>query len=182
MTAPLRRDVTQSVALETIVALLRARLDLNDSQCFTVDDPEAAPPIPPGGGFFLTVAADAGHYPEGEQNPGNTALGIPSNLTEEGGFIVTAFNRVQLDQTGHAQQKLNAPRRGILKVKQNILWALIGQDPTTADNFTFLRETLSVLRSTQPTTVKHPDGGLTFSTIALSFVCDFDWSISEREE
>ena len=174
LTAPARVDVTQSVALETIVELLRDRLGLNESQVFEVEDSQEPPPLPPGGDAFYTVAADEGTFPEGEQ--------VPGNATEDGSFTVSCYTRIQLDQTGHAKQLLHANRRGLLKLKQNVLWALVGTDPVTTDGTAFVRETLACIRSSRPTTYMHQNGGLKLGLVQLTFSLSMDWDLTEKEE
>jgi hypothetical protein len=182
LTAPQRVDITQSVALETIVALLQARLGLTEATCFEVESADDIPPLPPGGDYWLTIAADEGTFPPEEQTPGNPLTGTPGNLTEQGGFIVSGFTRIQLDQTGHAKKLHHDTRRGLLTIKHRILSALIGIDPVTSENLAFVRQTLYVTRASRPSVWKHPDSGLTIGMIQLFFGLDWDWSLTTAPE
>ena len=172
-TTPLRKDVTQSVAMESIVAILQTALNLNDSQCFEVEAEDVEPDIPVGGKFWLTVAGDEGRFPQEEQAAGN--------ITESGGFIVTIWTRIQLDRTGHAKILLHDTQRGILEIKRQVLAALVGQDPVTDQGFTFVRQQIFAIRATKPSTWKDK-GGLGIAKMQIAFGLEFDWGLTADTE
>lgn len=172
-----RIDITQSDAIDAVLGVLRARLGLSETNCFEVESADEPPPLPPGGNFFLTVAADEGQFVPDEQVPGDPTTGTPGNITEEGAFIVSGFTRIQLDATGHARKLLHDEKRGLLFIKGKILSALVGIDLQTDEGQTFLRQTLYAIRATRPSAWKHPDSGISLGMIQLTFGLDMDWSL-----
>ncbi len=166
-----RIDVEQSIVLERVVAQLRSALNLGERQVYETLDQNYLPRIPKGGDFFLAISAGPGTFPEGEQ--------IPENITEDWSVFVTGYTRIQLDSTDHAEKILRDTSRGLLTIKRKILAALVGQDLTTEEGDTFLRQTLFAKSCTQPEVKEPPDSKLTmqFGIITLEFGVSFDWDL-----
>lgn len=174
-----RIDVDQSVVLERIVDRLRSALDLTERQCFIALSPQHLPKMPKGGEYFVAVSGGGGQFVEGEQ--------VPGNITEQWSVYVTAYSRIQLDSTDHADSLLMDDGRGLLKMKKRILAALVGQDLTvdTEESSgsseiapTFLRQLLFARSATEPGAAELNPGNLQIGVITLEFGVEFDWDLT----
>ncbi|WP_321376943.1 hypothetical protein [Trichococcus shcherbakoviae] len=163
-----RIDIDQSTVLERVVAQLRSALNLGERQVYETLDTNYLPRIPTGGAFFLAVSAADSTFPEGEQTPGN--------LTEDWGVFVTAYTRIKLDSTDRDEKTLRDASRGLLSIKRKILAALVGQDLTTEDGDTFLRQTLFARSCGRPEAKEMPNK-VPIGVITLEFGVSFDWDV-----
>src|ERR1700724_3528949 len=101
---PARVNVTGTQVLASVVALLRAKLDFDESTCYEVNNADDVPGVPIAGDWWCTVAAGDGQFERGNQDP--------SQLSEETEVIVTAYTRIMTDRTDHAENLLQDPERG----------------------------------------------------------------------
>lgn len=164
-----RVDVQQSIVLERIIARLRSALKLNDRQVYETLSEDFLPRIPVGGEYFVAVSLADGVFPEEEQ--------VPGNITEDSGVSVTAYTRIKLDSTDHAEEILRNARRGLLPIKRKILAALVGQDLMTEEGDTFLRQVLFARSCTRPQVKEMPDNRATIGVITIDFGVSFDWDL-----
>ena len=165
-----RINITQADVFQSILTRLQTALGLNDRQCFAVARPQDAPPIPPGGDYFATVAFGNGSFPDGEQTP--------ANITEDTQAIVTVYNRLRTDSTNQDAYLLMDATRGLMPLKKLVLAALVGQDLTNKANQTFLRQWCHVTRSSIDI-VKLGDGdGMPYGQLQLDFGISFDWDLT----
>ncbi len=167
-----RVDVTQDVVLDRFVERLRSALKLNERQCYEALDSQSPPSIPIGGEYFLTVAPGDGDFIDGEQAVGN--------VTEDWAVTVTIYSRVQLDQTDHDKETLSVAGRGLLRLKKDVLKALVGHDLAEEDDDTFLRQTLYAIRATRPELVSKGGAtqGMALAVMRIDFGVSFDWDLT----
>jgi hypothetical protein len=166
-----RINVTGNIVLDSVVALLRAKLELDDSTCYVVDDADDVPDIPIAGDWWTTVAAGDGMFEEGNQDP--------SQCTEETEFIVTGYTRIATDRTDHAERMIQDPARGTMAIKRAILAALVGVDLETPTGDTFLRNQLYATRASRPSLWgKSGDESPIVARMQIVFRSSYDWNLS----
>jgi hypothetical protein len=169
-----RRDVDQSQVLESFVDLLRRSLGLDDRRCIITLDPPGRMAFIPAADWWLTVTPGEGVFVDGEQ-------AFP-NVTEEFSLSVCIYTRIRLDHVGEDKVLILDGLRGLYPLKQRILAAMIGQDPTLtwrdeAGAYTFARAMLRVVHASAPNVAVLPtDARLTIGWMSLTFVLPFDWS------
>lgn len=170
-----RVDITQSDVLDRIVVRLREQLDLDPRQCFESLDADSPPELPVGGDYFVGVSPGDGQFLTGEQ--------VVGNVTELWSVVVTAYTRVHLDSANHDTAVLRDTSRGLLELKRKILKALVGEDLTTGDGDTFLRQLLYATDSRKPQIGtwqggSRPRSDMSFGWVSVTFGVDFDWDIT----
>ena len=119
-----RIDIEQAEVLGYLVRHLRRSLRLDERRCFETLSPLLPEGFsPPGGDWFITVAEGGGMFPLEDQHP--------QQCMESWSILVTVYTRVKLDRSGHDQQLMVDASRGLLRLKRQVLRAVVGEDLTT---------------------------------------------------
>lgn len=163
-------DCDQSDILESVERFYARVLKLSKDSLFPSQQPMAPPAALPGGDYWLTVTVGDGTFPLEEQ--------FPEQLVEDTDFIVTAFTRVQLDETGRDHKLLKHEQRGLLRIKRKIL-SIIGQQLALDDGTPIGADRVYAVRASKPEALVNPAKGINLGTVSVTFRLAFDWSIPE---
>jgi hypothetical protein len=164
---------TQSTILLAIVAKLRADLpDVfgTDATCFVSDVPW--PSLEVQDDLFCTVCPTSSRF-DADYPVGAASRGI----VEVGGFQVTVWSRLSLDQLEQSLLALTDADRGLLNLKQRVLRSLAGQqlyaDPPT-------NSAPLLIKYLCPTSATHSpsrQASVDFNSIGLAFEAPFYWDL-----
>ena len=167
--ARVRTTAKQADILDSVRDRLIERIDdWSETSCIVADEPNPLK-FPPSDQFGV-VSPTEGVFPDGM-----FAGGGEVTLTEETGFLVTAYVRHTLDQNGRLEEALLSTERGLLThYKWRILKALL-EDAWEPGNSTneFLRDQLSPVSCSAPAIVSDKYVGL-----SVRFKTVFDWDLS----
>ena len=164
-------NVTGNTVLASVVNLLRAALNLDESQCFEVTNADDVPEIPLAGDLWVTVAQGDGQF-----EPGNQDV---SQLTEETEVILTAYTRIVTDRTDHAHDLITDPQRGLLEAKRLLLKTMLTGNILTDENGnTFLREYAWITRSSPPQVGRTEEDAPLIGRIQVVCRLSFDWDLT----
>jgi hypothetical protein len=179
----LRGRCTQDAILLSIIARLIDSIDeLNDQNCFLVDQP--VPLSLPGGRYGCTVCLGPGRFPSEFFGGAGS-----DTLVEDGSVIVTPLVVTPVDRPRRKWKKIADDDRdgatgapSLLYFKHAILKALLGRDKETGeiwephtDEKPLLRDMLSPLSCDQPHDVAI--GETVAAAMQIRFSTVFDWDI-----
>lgn len=169
---PDRTDIKQDELHNVIIRLFREALDLSESRCYEVTEPDQLPKVPSGSEYVLTLCFGDGDFPIEQQHS--------EQCCESLDLTVTAFSRVNLDSSNTDRMLLHDDRRGLLILKHKILKAVFDDpDPARESGQGFLRSYLSVRRSIRPGVASVGDKGvITVGRVAVVFDVTWDWDLS----
>ncbi len=168
---------TEDAVLEAIVARLRSRITefRNENTCFVSLDPE--PEEEQRQNIFATVSpADGAHYDQAQFiGAGN------DGVREISGFTVTVFSGMKLDRPDEQRQLLLHEQRGLLKLKRDILRALLRNDdgsgwmPTNSSGASLLTDFIAPVSAGFPRASASGKYGM----LSVTFSANWVWDLSE---
>lgn len=162
-------DTNHSLVVERIVERLRDELGLDERRCFETLEPRSPISVPPGGGYFVTVALGDGRFDEPMQIGGAQHV-----CYERTSITVTIYARVRLDSGHHAAAQLRDATRGLLTQKHAVLQALVGLDLQDLAGDSILGQWIAAIQAWPPR--YDQESGL--AMLAVAFATDFMWDLT----
>ena len=161
----------QATVLCAIVSALRGNIPRLSSEmlCFVSDTPW--PDVETHDRLFCTVCPGSASF-EADSPVGGAQHGI----VEVGRFIVTVWQKLDLDELERAEESFLDGQTGLLTLKSAVLKALAGRQMYSGGH-PLLQEHLRPVNSIHPPSRQHEDG---FSSFSLVFDGAFFWDLSER--
>ena len=146
---------------------------LSDKNCYISLYPEL--PYQPVGDLMVVVTPLGGTFPEKFQ-----AGGGKNQCTEESSVFVTIFSRCRSDRAGRDIDSLADRARGVLRLQQRILAALVMADPQVptpgqSGTDSVLRDLMMARQSSNP---EHATPDKDWVQYATEFSTSFDWQLS----
>lgn len=163
-------DGDQGDILDAIVLRLRSQLDLGEKNCYEAgENPEIA--IPTGGDFWLVVEQGGGHFNEIEDQHLHQCC-------ESSDVIVTIYSRIKTDRTNSDANLLKDEKRGLLKIKNRVLRALVGHALILVDDTAPLRNPIYAKNAGAPGGGTLANSQIKLGKLALTFGVDFDHDLT----
>lgn len=168
-----RIDANKADILISVVNLLIKQVPdfLSDKNCYISMYPEL--PYNFADQWAICVSPMGGTF-----TPGHQAGGGKSQCTEESSIFVTIFSRYKADRAGRDINALADQTRGVMRLQQHILAALVVCDPQVptpgqSGTDSVLRDLMEALESSNP---EH-DNSKDYISYGTRFSMNFDWAL-----
>lgn len=146
--------------------LLKSIDELAPETCVITINPDAAA-LPVSQELYCTVSPTSGSFDESLFDGGGR-----EQTSLEGGIVVKCFSMLQLDQPGQDSVMLIDRSRGVMRKLHEILAALAGFMPVSADGLDTLARNPLI-----PATYAFSHDGRRWGAVEVAFRLSFDWDL-----